>query len=146
MAGAPNRTAYRQCLTAHGIPANAVGGIGRGGGGGAGTGTGGTSPSSSIPRTLPPGVTQSQLQAAVAACRSVAPQGNLANSPQAAAYRNCLTVNGVTVAANGGLGTLNRSDPKVAAALTACAALRPARPGGSTTVPATTGASTPATS
>lgn len=97
--------------------------------------------------------------AAVKACASVRPTGGFgggANSSaiasQLTAYRSCLTDHGVTlptVAATpsgapaagasgapggrgglGGLGALNTADPKTAAAVKACAALRPAIGGG----------------
>lgn len=96
-------------------------------------------------------------------------RGNRLNSPAEAAYRNCLQVHGVTLptpgsrtstttaagssttstapsstaAGNGGPGIgggLDTSDPAVKAALAACAPLRPA-PGGATTTSSTTATS-----
>lgn len=46
------------------------------------------------------------------------------NNSAMAAYRNCLRDHGLTASA-GGLGSLNTADPKVAAAMAACAPLRP---------------------
>ncbi|MGI8492157.1 MAG: hypothetical protein ACR2NJ_05285 [Acidimicrobiales bacterium] len=158
LAGSAARAAYVQCMTNHGIPASALrfgrGGGGLGGppgGGGAGsgapgTGAPGTDSGSSVPpsttaRTLPPGVTQSQFDSAQATCRPLLPQG-FANSPAAAAYRNCLTVHGVTATtiAGGPSPTLNRNDPTVAAALQACAPLRPGRSTTSSTAAGSTAA------
>jgi hypothetical protein len=78
----------------------------------------------------PPGVDQSTWDKALKACAALRPSGipqgrdNGAN----AAYRNCLTDHGVTASSR--IEDLPASDPKVAAALQACAALRPSsRPG-----------------
>jgi hypothetical protein len=69
------------------------------------------------------------------ACASLRPAGGggFLNSPQAAAYRNCLTQHGVTVpsgpnATNGSGPNGLANDPAAQAAQQACAALRPARP------------------
>jgi hypothetical protein len=122
----------------------------------------------STPSSLPAGVTSQQFDQAMQACRSLLPTGgNFQNNPAFAAYRNCLQLHGVTLPAAGsrpggpgttvpgaaapstvppggagqGFGGLDRNNPTVAAALTACAALRPAAGSGgqadtTTTVPA----------
>jgi len=78
----------------------------------------------------PSGVDQQTWDAAQQACASVRPSfGPRAggNNSAIAAYRNCLRDHGVTMA--GGPGQLNTADPKVAAAMQACAPLLPtARP------------------
>jgi hypothetical protein len=159
------RAAFVSCMEKQGIPASAATRFGgRPGGGGA---PGGSVPNGSTPRTpssLPAGVTQNQLRTALQACRGLLPRGagfggaNRANSPAAAAYRNCLQLHGVTLPAPGtrtttttapgssttggagnggrGFGGLDTSNPTVRAALAACAALRPA-PGGTTTTSTT---------
>jgi hypothetical protein len=62
---------------------------------------------------------------AQAACASVRPSGRAGGADNGAitAYRNCLSNHGVTASA--AAGQLNTSDPTVAAAEKACAALRP---------------------
>jgi hypothetical protein len=56
------------------------------------------------------------------ACASLRPTGGPGGNNSAfAAYRNCLSEHGVTL--NG--GPVNTADPKYAAALKACAPLRP---------------------
>jgi len=77
--------------------------------------------------TAPSGVAQDTWDKAQKACASLRPSGN----PQGrngggganAAYRNCLNDHGVAV--SGPVDQLNQSDPKVKAALDACAVLRP---------------------
>jgi hypothetical protein len=59
---------------------------------------------------------------AQAACASVRPSGR-ADNGAITAYRNCLSNHGVT--ASTGAGQFDTTDPKVAAAEKACAALRP---------------------
>jgi hypothetical protein len=95
-----------------------------------------TGPTTSF--TLPPAVTQQQMQSALQACRSLLPAGgrNFQNNPAFAAYRNCLQLHGVTTGTGGGLG-LDRTNPTVQAAMQACAALRPA-PSSSTSTPPST--------
>ena len=124
------RQAFDQCMQSHGVNASNL--RGRFGGGGRG-GTGSTGPTTSF--TLPPGVTQQQMQSALQACRNLLPAGggNFQNNPAFAAYRNCLQLHGVTLGTGPGQG-LNRSDPTVQAALQACAALRPT-PSSTTTAP-----------
>ena len=91
---------------------------GRAGGGGGGGFLGNQPPS---------GVDQQTWDAAQQACASLRPSfgpgGRGANNSALAAYRNCLRDHGVT--ASGPLNDLSSADPKVAAALQACAPLRP---------------------
>jgi hypothetical protein len=107
------------------------GGFFGGGGGGGGRGL-----------TPPPGVSESKFQAAIDACRSSLPNGgNRLNSSAFAAYRSCLSDHGVTLPTAGSTPatgstpppTINRNDPKVAAAMKACAALLPQGFGRNTT-------------
>ena len=70
-------------------------------------------------------------QAAQAACAAVRPsigpgRNGGGNNSAITAYRNCLQDHGLTAPA-GGLNNLNTADPKVAAAITACAPLRPSQ-------------------
>ena len=103
------------------------GGTGNGGGFGGG-GFGGF-----FGNQPPAGVDQATWDKAMQACASVRPSfggGGGANNSEVVAYRNCLTEHGVTLPSNGtrgggGFAGLNTADPKVAAALTACAPLRP---------------------
>jgi hypothetical protein len=81
----------------------------------------------------PAGVDDATWQKAQEACRSVmpsfAPGGGQRNSAAFTAYRNCLGDHGVTL--QDGPQDLNTADPKTAAAMKACEALRPtARPTG----------------
>jgi hypothetical protein len=72
----------------------------------------------------PSGVDQATWDAAQQACASVRPSfGGGRNNGAITAYRNCLSDHGVTFSA--GPEQLNTADPKVAAALAACAPLRP---------------------
>ena len=77
----------------------------------------------------PSGVDPSTWAAAQQACAGVRPSfgggngGRGANNGAIAAYRNCLRDHGVT--ASTGPDALNTADPKVAAAVQACAPLRP---------------------
>jgi hypothetical protein len=90
-----------------------------------GTGGGGFGARFSTP---PPGVNAAQYSAALNACRSQLPNGgNFANSSAFQAYRSCLQDHGVSMPARGGFGSLNRNDPKIAAALKTCRALLPSR-------------------
>jgi hypothetical protein len=138
--GARSSQPFLQCMQSHGVNITNVRGL-----------RGGTTPS-----TLPAGVTPAQFQQALQACRSLLPAGgNFQNNPAFAAYRNCLTLHGVTLQRRGpgttgpstssgapgggqGLGGLDLTNPTVQAAVQACAALRPSGgPGGSTTTPTT---------
>jgi hypothetical protein len=77
----------------------------------------------------PAGVDAETWQKAQAACASVRPSGGPRgggagrNSGAFTAYRNCLSDHGLTMSA--GPGGYDQNDPKVAAAMTACAPLRP---------------------
>jgi hypothetical protein len=77
--------------------------------------------------TPPSGVDQATWEAAQQACASVRPSfggGNFrggGDNGANAAYRNCLQNHGVT----GSMNNLSTGDPKVAAAVTACAPLSP---------------------
>jgi hypothetical protein len=130
--------AYADCLRQHGVtitvpsfrgrpsdrPSGRPSGVrpsGRGGGGGFGGGFGGffgTEP--------PPGVDQGTWDSARQACAGLRPSFGPARGNNSAfqAYRNCLQEHGVDFSAGPG-GGLNTADPKVAAAMTACAPLRP---------------------
>lgn len=129
-----------------------TGGFGGGGGGGFGGGGGGFGPGGSIPvpTNLPAGVTAAQYQAAFAACRSTLGGGfGGINAPAFAAYRNCLITHGVNVPATGpgatttstaaGATTTTVAASVLQAAQAACAPLRPAR-GGTTTTSTVAGA------
>jgi hypothetical protein len=101
----------------------------RGGGGFPGGGFGGLFGS-----TAPSGVPQETWDKARQACASLQPsfnpQGRGGDNGAFAAYRNCLSDHGVTVSGPG--QSFNTADPKTAAALKACAPLRPtARPSAS---------------
>jgi hypothetical protein len=118
---AGNRAAYRDCLTQHGatLPSRAPGG------------GGGNASASPDP----------QLQAAMQACASLRPNGGGNNKGASAlvAFRNCMSQQGEaipttkptaspSVKATGDdryLNGLSATDPKVAAALSACSALIP---------------------
>lgn len=97
-------------------------GAGRGGFGGGGGGFGG----GGFGTQAPTGVDQATWDKAMQACASVRPTlgGGGGNNSAFVAYRNCLSEHGVTNAAN----QFNTADPKVAAALAACAPLRPTGP------------------
>jgi hypothetical protein len=77
----------------------------------------------------PPGVDDATWQKAQAACASLQPTGGPGgfggggNNSAMTAYRNCLSEHGAT--ASTGPNSLNSADPTVAAAITACEALRP---------------------
>jgi hypothetical protein len=106
-----------------GSPASGRGGFPGGGFGGA------------LGSAAPSGVSQETWDKARKACASLEPsfnpQGRRGGDNGAfAAYRNCLSDHGVTVSGQG--DQLNTADPKTAAALQACAPLRPtARPSAS---------------
>lgn len=115
--------AYSQCVTSHGghLPARRS-----------------TSTSSSTEVSTPPSTVDQATSAAMQACASLRPTGGggFLNSPQAAAYRNCLTQHGVTLPAPGSAGGGNNgtgpnsslaNNPAFQAAAQACAPLRPAR-------------------
>ncbi len=99
----------------------------RPGGGGGGFGGGG------FGNQRPEGVDEQTWTQAQEACSSVLPTGGPGgpggpgaggtNDSALTAYRNCLADRGVTM--NGGADQLNTAEPAVAAAMTACAPLRP---------------------
>jgi hypothetical protein len=133
--------AYTTCLSQHGVtlpsrgpgmrPSRAPGErpsrqpgarpSGRPGGGGFGGGGFGDQP--------PAGVDAATWQKAQEACASVRPSGGPRgggagrNSGAFTAYRNCLSDHGVTMSA--GPNGFDPNDPEVAAAMQACAPLRP---------------------
>lgn len=131
--------AYADCLRQHGVtvtvpsgrptdrptarPSARPSGVRPSGNRGGFPGFGGAAPS---------GVDPSTWAAAQQACAGVRPSfgggnGRGGNNGAIAAYRNCLRDHGVT--ASTGPEALNTADPKVAAAMQACAPLRPsARP------------------
>jgi hypothetical protein len=145
--------AYISCLSEHGVtlpqqpgnrptdqprpnPSRSPGG--QGGNGQGGTGQGGTGQGGGFPgggglfgEQAPQGVDQTTWDAARTACESVRPtagpggQGGPGGFDNSAftAYRNCLSDHGVTMSQ--GPGDLTTADPKVAAAVKACEALRP---------------------
>ena len=163
-AGGAQFTAYRNCLSQHGVtmptgrpgggnfsrnPSDRPsGGFSRnpsfrpsdrpsGGYGGGGFGFGGASANPSA-------------QAALKACASLAPKGGFGGRGGAgaggagggtalAAFSSCMKDHGITVPANGGLRSLNTADAKTAAAYTICKALLPTPGGGAA------GATPPAT-
>jgi hypothetical protein len=164
--GANGFAAYTQCLARNGVvlpsfsanprgsrspgarPSNRPstrpsGGFGGGNGGGFGGGNGGGF--GAFGDQPPAGVDQATWDKARQACASVLPSqgtGGRANNSELVAYRNCLSEHGVTFPSGGtggGFGGLNTADPKVAAALQACAPLRPTGgPGGPRPTPTPT--------
>jgi hypothetical protein len=124
--GAKSFAAYAQCVQAHGGQVRQR-----------------PDSSSSTSSTSSPSSTvdQATQQAAQQACASLRPAGGagggLGNSPQSAAYRNCLQQHGVTLPTGGQTpggtntgappGGSFTSNPAFQAAQQACAALRPAR-------------------
>jgi hypothetical protein len=98
---------------------------GAGFGGGGGGGFGGIFGNNGQP---PAGVDQATWDAAQQACASVRPSfgaggGAARDNGAAAAYLNCLRDHGLV--ASGGPNRLNTADPAAAAAIQACAPLRP---------------------
>jgi hypothetical protein len=139
-------TAYRNCLSQHGVTLpNFSRGNGRRGSGGfpgegapGGAGAPGGTGSGAPPRGGGFGgfANNPKYQAAAKACASLRPKGGFGggfgrgggfNSPADAAYRNCLKLHGVTLPT----GTSSSTPPSTIspstfrAASTACAALRP---------------------
>jgi hypothetical protein len=145
-------TAFTTCMSSHGVtlptrtrtgppggtrPSGATGTRPSGASGGRG-GFGGGGNLADRFATAPTGVDPTKYAAALAACKSTLPTGGAApNNSAFQAYRSCLSDHGVTLPTTGGAGGINRNDPKVQAALTACQALLPAggfgRPGATTT-------------
>lgn len=142
--GAPVAADYASCLREHGVnlpqfsPGARPSGVRPSGVRPSGVRPSGLRPSASgrpgggfgFGTQAPPGVDQSTWDKALQACASLRPSGNPQRSRDngaVTAYRNCLADHGVT--APGGPGQLDSTDPTVAAAMQACAALRPsARP------------------
>jgi hypothetical protein len=133
-------TAFRSCMSSHGVTLATRPRGASGAGGAPSTTPGETRPSGSGGggfgggnfanrfNTPPAGVDPTKYKAALAACRSKLPTGtgNALNNSAFAAYRSCLKDHGVTLPATGGTGSINRNDPKVQAAMKACQALLPA--------------------
>ncbi|MFN8036172.1 MAG: hypothetical protein U0V73_09590 [Acidimicrobiia bacterium] len=135
--------AYRKCLASHGVKLQAGTrrpATGSTNAGGAATGNG--TPSITPPPggfggrpdgdggfgQVPPGTTVKKWKAAQKACAKKRPKfSGLGDSKAFDAYRACLSRHGVTVSRG---ARPDQNDPKVQAAQTKCAALRPARPGG----------------
>jgi hypothetical protein len=128
--------AFRSCMSSHGVtlatrprgggaPSTTPGETRPPGRGGGGFGGGNFANRFNTP---PAGVDPTKYKAALAACRSKLPTGigNPLNSTAFQAYRSCLKDHGVTLPANGGAGSINRSDPKVQAAMKICQPLLPA--------------------
>jgi hypothetical protein len=139
--GSSSFTAYRNCLSQHGVT---LPNFSRGNGGGR-PGSGGF-PGEGAPTgsgTPPRGrggfgglANNPKYQAAAKACASLRPKGGFGggfggrgnfNSPAGAAYRNCLKLHGVTLPTGTSSGTPQStiSSSTFRAAATACAALRP---------------------
>jgi hypothetical protein len=149
--GPASLAAYTACLSRNGVtlPTGAggnrtgfpsgrpsgrpSGGAGGGAGTGGGTGGGNRGGFGGFSTEAPAGVDQAAWTKAMAACASVRPTfggGAAGNNSAFVAYNNCLTEHGVTTT-NGANNQLNSADPKVAAAIAACAPLRPTgAPGG----------------
>jgi hypothetical protein len=134
--GGASLSAFRQCLSNHGVTLPNFSGGGR-----PPSGTGGT-PGEGAPPTgsgSPPAGggfgNNSKFAAAAKACASVEPKGGVGgfgggapNSSAFAAYRNCLKLHGVTLPSGSSGSTPSSIDTSSAtyqAAQTACAALRP---------------------
>jgi hypothetical protein len=148
---------YTACLKQHGVTLPTRRGGGGGFGGAPPTGTNGTS---TTPRQRPGGFNTTKFRAAQTACSKLLPAGvsgfgrggqgggfgggGATNSAAFAAYRNCLTLHGVKLAAGAfGRPTAGGKAPsaKTTKALAACASLRPKfnrRPPTSTAPPTTT--------
>jgi len=143
---------YTQCLESHGVPSSAAGSLFGGGRRRSATGT--TVPGSTGTFTRP--TIPAQYQSAFTACAGDRPTfggglgGGALNSAAFAAYRNCLEIHGVTLPTTptttpgatpptggfgGGFGGTGAalSTPAGKAAVAACASLRPARTGSTTT-------------
>jgi hypothetical protein len=157
---------YTTCLKQHGVtlPTRRPGGFGGGGGnGGPPTGaTGATGPTGRRGGFFS-GANSAKFRAAQTACSKLLPAGfrrggfggggaGGGNTAAFAAYRNCLSLHGVKIAAGGfgrpgtqgGQGAQGAPKPnaKITKALKACASLRPSfgggRPGSTTTTPSGT--------
>jgi hypothetical protein len=145
--GGARISAFRTCMSQHGItlPQRARNGNGNGGPpsttpgdtrpGFGGFGNGGRNRF----QTPPPGVDPTKYQNALKACQSQLPtgDGNFRNNSAFQAYASCLKDHGVTIPPAGSGNRINRNDPKYAAAFKTCAPLRPSFGG---TTPTTTAA------
>jgi hypothetical protein len=142
--GAVGIQAYLACLTQHGVtlPSEATRprpsfsftpgarSSRSPGSGGFGGGSGGRGFGLTDPNNPPAGVDAATWSAALTACRSLQPtftgRGNGGfNNSAFTAYRNCLSDHGLTFSAGPSGLTFDTTDPTVAAALKACAPLRP---------------------
>lgn len=147
--GTASFQAYLTCLTQHGVtlpssatrprpsfspgtrPSRSPGPGGFGGGfGGGGRGFGGGGFGLTDPNNPPTGVDAATWGAALTACKSLQPTfnrngGGGFNNSAFTAYRNCLSDHGLTFSTGPGGFNFSTADPKVAAALKACAPLRP---------------------
>jgi hypothetical protein len=163
--GRPDFTAYRDCMAKNGVTLPDFGQ--RGAPGGQGSGAPSSFPTafpSAFPSgdagapggqggpggpggfALPDGVDQATFDKAQTACASLQPQiGNRAGGGQIAAtalaaFKSCLSDHSVTVGdSQDWFRQLDRTDPKVAAALKTCAPLLP-QPGGGGIPPAASAA------
>lgn len=143
-------TAFRTCMSSHGVTVTLpTGGRNRGAGGtppsttpgetrparpngGAGFGGGGGGFANRF-ATAPAGVDKTKYAAAYTVCKAKLPTfsglgggAGGANNSAFQAYRSCLSDHGVTLPTSGGAGNINRNDPKVVAAMKTCAPLLPA--------------------
>lgn len=146
--GAASSTAYFDCLKQHGVTLPSFT-----------PGTSGSTRPSFVPGSgFTPGSggggfrSNPTFEKAATACKSLRPSGGFGgfggfggsggfNSSAFAAYRNCLSLHGVTLptrtpgtaASSTPPSTFDESSPTVKAAMQACAALRPSAPSSSTT-------------
>jgi hypothetical protein len=133
--GANGLQAYLTCLNQNGVSIQLPSGRPSGATGAGGFPSGGVRPSGAPGGRpgggglqQPAGVDDATWQKAQQACASLRPTGgpggqNGQDNGALSAYRDCLSNHGVTASA--GIGQLDGSDPTVAAAQQACAALLP---------------------
>lgn len=108
--GSGNSAAFIECLKQHGVNVPS------------------TPPPPGPSGQLPPGTNEGDLQRAIQACGSLAPDGGVNGGASAfAAFTGCLKDHGVTLSGSGSaaLGSLDRNDPKVKKALKVCQPLFP---------------------
>jgi hypothetical protein len=139
--GSAQDSAYRNCLSQHGVtlPSGRPGGFG-GSGRPSGARPSGVRPSGVRPSGGYGGFggasANPSMRAAIQACASDRPSGAAGfggrgggfDSTAMAAFTSCMKDHGVTVAANG-LRSLNTADPRTAAAYKTCKVLLPTRSG-----------------